>query len=55
MKTYYILYYYPPYKVGLTRVKQTEIVSDSENKARESFRRIFPGAMIKGIEDCPPS
>lgn len=55
MKTYYILYYYPPYKVGWTKTYTTKLEAISESIARNVFRQDYPNAIIKGIEDYPPS
>ena len=54
MKTWYILYYYPPYRMSWTKTYVKEIQATTENQARIIFKHNEPKAVIKGIEDYEP-
>lgn len=55
MKIFYILYYYPPYKLGWTITYECEIWAIDEISAKKQFKTAHSNAIIKGIEDYPPT
>lgn len=55
LKRWYIMYYYPPYKIGWTKCYNTELEAVTESIARNVFRQQYPNAVIKGIADYPAS